>query len=102
MQIILAKSKISGLIVEDANIHYEGSITLHYSDMLAAGIVQNEQVHVLDITNGERLVTYAISGEHTCINGAAAKLINIGDEIIVLAYGIYDYKDSPELRHIRK
>jgi len=102
MQRIIVKSKISGIRVEDANIYYDGSITLNYSDMLASGIIENEQVHVLDITNGQRFITYAIPGEHTCVNGAAAKLVCIGDELIVLAYGIFDGNDSYKMRHVRK
>lgn len=74
------------MIVEDANVNYEGSLTLPKGAMKIWDVLPDEQVHVLDVTNGERLITYAIEGDRVCINGAAAKKINVGDEIIIITY----------------
>ncbi|MDW8047991.1 MAG: aspartate 1-decarboxylase, partial [Chloroflexota bacterium] len=86
----MLSGKIHRAIVTDANLHYEGSITLDPDLMDAAGILPYEQVHVLDVTNGARLETYAIRGERgsgeVCINGAAAHLIHRGDIVIILTY----------------
>ena len=82
--------KIHRATVTEANINYEGSITLDPVLMEAAGILPYEKVHVLDVTNGARLETYAIQGRResgeVCINGAAAHLVNPGDLVIVLTY----------------
>src|SRR5438477_10142190 len=82
--------KIHRATVTQADLHYVGSISLDEALMEAAGMVEWEQVHVLDITNGERLVTYAIpapAGSGVIgINGAAAHLIHPGDLVIVLNY----------------
>ncbi len=86
----MLKSKIHRARVTDANIHYEGSITLDPTLMEAADILPFELVHVLDMTNGARLETYAIEGQRgsgeVVINGAAARLIQKGDLVIILAY----------------
>lgn len=88
MQRILLRSKIHRATVTGASIDYEGSITIDRQLMAAADIREFEQVHVLDITNGQRLVTYAIPGEpgEISINGAAARLVEIGDLVIIVAY----------------
>lgn len=82
--------KIHRATVTEANLNYEGSITLDPELMEAAGVLPYEQVHVLDITNGARLETYAILGRRgsgeVCINGAAAHLVNRGDTVIILTY----------------
>jgi len=87
----MLKSKIHRARVTDADLQYEGSITLDPILMEAADILPFERVHVLDITNGARLETYAIEGERgrgeVAINGAAAYLIHKGDLVIVLSYG---------------
>ena len=86
----MLKSKIHRARVTDADLQYEGSITLDPILMEAADILPFERVHVLDITNGARLETYAIEGERgsgdVAINGAAAHLIHKGDLVIVLSY----------------
>ena len=84
----MLKSKIHCARVTEANIDYEGSITIDYDLMKAADILPYEIVHVLDSNNGARLETYAIEGGHgeICINGAAARLISKGDSVIILAY----------------
>jgi aspartate 1-decarboxylase len=87
----MLKSKIHRAHVTEADLHYEGSITLDPILMEAADILPFELVHVLDITNGARLETYGIEGERgrgeVVINGAAAHLIHKGDLVIVLSYG---------------
>lgn len=85
-------SKIHRATVTQARLDYVGSITVDEDLLDAAAICDNEQVHVLNITNGQRLVTYAIPGPRgsgeICINGAAAHLVSPGDKVIILTYGI--------------
>jgi aspartate 1-decarboxylase len=90
----MMKSKIHRATVTDANLHYIGSITLDTDLMARADIRQHEQVHVLDIDNGARFETYAIPGGpgEVCLNGAAARLVQPGDRIIVITYA--DYTDA--------
>ena len=85
---VMLKSKIHRATVTDANLNYEGSITIDRNLMKSADILPYEQVHVVDVNNGSRLVTYAIEGEsgEICLNGAAARLVNKGDIVIILAY----------------
>jgi len=84
----MLKSKIHRARVTQANIDYEGSITIDRQLMAAADILPHEQVHVLDIDNGARLTTYALPGSkgEICINGAAARLLDVGDRVIILSY----------------
>ncbi len=87
---IMLKSKIHRARVTDANIDYEGSITIDRKLMQAADILPYEQVQVLNVNNGARFATYAIEGEEgsgeICLNGAAARLVVNGDIIIILSY----------------
>ena len=96
MQIEILKSKIHRVSVTEANVNYIGSITIDENLMDAANIIEYEKVHVVNITNGERLITYVIKGERNsrtiCLNGAAAHKANIGDIVIILSYAIM----SPE------
>jgi aspartate 1-decarboxylase len=86
----MLKSKIHRARVTDANVDYEGSITIDSTLMAKADILPYEQVHVLNINNGARFTTYAIEGEagrgDICINGAAARLAVSGDIVIILSY----------------
>jgi len=86
----MMKSKIHRATVTDANIDYEGSITIDRDLMDAADIVEYEQVHVLNINNGARFTTYVIEGERgsgqICLNGAAARLAVKGDLVIIITY----------------
>jgi aspartate 1-decarboxylase len=86
----MMKSKIHRATVTGADINYQGSITLDPVLMEAADILPYEQVHVVDVDNGARLVTYAIEGEHgsgdVVLNGAAARLVSKGDLVIVISY----------------
>jgi aspartate 1-decarboxylase len=87
---IMLKSKIHRATVTDANIDYEGSITIDKKLMAKADILPYEQVHVLNISNSARFSTYAIEGKEgsgeICLNGAAAKLAARGDIVIILTY----------------
>ncbi|MBI2094002.1 MAG: aspartate 1-decarboxylase [Candidatus Omnitrophica bacterium] len=86
----ICKSKLHGARVTEANIHYTGSLTLDAQLMRLANLLPYEQVHVVDVDNGARLITYCIEGAAgsgtVCINGAAARLINEGDKVIILSY----------------
>jgi aspartate 1-decarboxylase len=92
MMRILCKSKIHRATVTEANLNYEGSLTLDPLLMEAAGLIPFEQVHVLNLNNGARFETYLIEGERgsgtVCVNGAAARLVQVGDPVIVLAYAL--------------
>ena len=92
MQITMLKSKVYGIKVTDADIACDGSITIDSTLMQKACILPYEQVHVLDIANAARFVTYAIVGEpgEMKVNGAAAKLVTIGDPLIILTYAGFD------------
>ncbi len=86
----ICRSKIHGATVTEANINYTGSLTIDAQLMKAAELVPYEQVHVVDINNGARFVTYCIEGAPgsgtMCVNGAAARLVSTGDKIIVISY----------------
>lgn len=94
------RSKIHRATVTDADLEYEGSITIDRALMDAADMAPYEQVHVLDLHNGERFETYIIPGKRgsgtMCVNGAAARLVQRGDKIIVLAYGQVEGAPSPD------
>jgi aspartate 1-decarboxylase len=90
MQRFMFKSKIHRATVTEANLNYEGSVTIDQDLLDAADIFVGEEVHVWDIDNGARLVTYTLSGPRgsgcICINGAAAHLVNPGDKVILATF----------------
>ena len=90
MQRIMLKSKIHRATLTDANLEYEGSITIDEDLMEAADILAFEQVQIYDINNGNRFETYVIKGERgsgtICVNGAAARLVSKGDLVIIASY----------------
>lgn len=90
MLLTLLKSKIHCATVTEANLHYMGSITIDEDLMDACGMVAGEQVHVVNNMNGERVVTYIIAGPRKsgciCLNGAAARLFQVGDEVIIMSF----------------
>ncbi len=108
MQRYMLKSKIHRATVTACDPDYIGSITIDPDLMNQADLIPNEQVHVWDIENGARMVTYAIPGEagrgEIQINGAAARLVNEGDKVIIASYGSYDERDlvahSPVVVHV--
>jgi L-aspartate-alpha-decarboxylase len=90
MQRVLLGGKIHRATVTQADLHYVGSITIDRTLLEAADIVENEQVHVVDIDNGARLTTYVIEGPADSgiigINGAAARLVSPGDKVIIMSF----------------
>ncbi len=94
----LMKSKIHRAVVTEANLNYVGSITIDEDLMDAADLLWNEKVQVVNNNNGARLETYAIPGPRgsgvICLNGAAARLVQPGDVVIIISYGIYDGSEA--------
>ncbi|MDD4924480.1 MAG: aspartate 1-decarboxylase [Dehalococcoidales bacterium] len=106
----MMKSKIHRARVTDLNIDYEGSITIDRNLLQAADILPYEQVHVLNVNNGERFLTYVLEGEagsgQVCLNGAAARLVCKGDIVIILTYSQVAENDtedfSPTMVYVNK
>jgi aspartate 1-decarboxylase len=94
----LMKSKVHRATVTEANLNYVGSLTLDRDLMDLADLAPNEKVQVVDVTNGERLETYLIEGAPgsgiLCLNGAAARKVQVGDVVIVISYGSYDEQET--------
>ena len=90
MEIVLLRAKLHGATVTEANLEYEGSITIDRDLMDAVGLLDYERVQVVNLNNGERLETYTIPGERgsgvICMNGPAALRCDVGDRIHILAY----------------
>jgi aspartate 1-decarboxylase len=90
MFLTVLKSKLHRVKVTQAELNYVGSITIDEDLMDAAGLLENEQVHIVNNNNGERLITYVIKGERgsgiICLNGAAARRAQVGDIVIIIAY----------------
>lgn len=103
MKRILLKSKLHRATVTGADLEYEGSISIDPELLQAADIRPYEQVDVYDITNGARLTTYAIVGKpgEVCLNGAAARLVAVGDQIIVACYSQYEATEWPGHKPIK-
>lgn len=98
MQIEVLKSKIHRVTVTEADLNYIGSITIDEDLMDAANIIENERVHIYNINNGERFETYVIKGERgsgtLCLNGAAARLVQKGDLVIIVSYATMDFEEA--------
>ena len=94
MLVTMLKGKIHRATVTDANLEYEGSVTVDSSLLEASGILPHEAVDILDVTNGARITTYTLAGPPgsgmVCINGAAAHLVKKGDLVILVAYAHMD------------
>jgi aspartate 1-decarboxylase len=109
MQRTMLKSKIHRATVTDCDLHYVGSITIDRDLLAAADILEHEQVHVVDVDNGARFETYVIAGDPGSgvmqVNGAAARLVQRGDTIIVISYAQYDRAElrsyQPRVVHVR-
>ncbi len=95
-------SKIHRATVTQADLHYVGSVTVDADLLDAADLLPGEQVHIVDVTNGARLVTYTIAGERGSgvigINGAAAHLVHVGDVVILIGYGQLETEQARGLR----
>ena len=104
MKIEVLKSKIHRVTVTGANLNYVGSITIDKGLMDAANLIEFEKVWILNNHNGERFETYVIEGENgsgtICLNGAAARLVQPGDIIIILSYAQMDYEEAKQFKPI--
>lgn len=104
MEIQVLKSKLHGVTVTQAELDYIGSITIDEDLMDAANLIENEQVHVLNKNNGQRIVTYVIKGERgsgvICMNGPAALKVNKGDIVIVLSYANIEFEKARNFRPV--
>lgn len=100
MHITMMKSKIHRAVVTQADLNYEGSISIDTDLLERANILPNEQVDILNITNGERFTTYAISAPRGSkifgLNGAAARRVQLGDKIIIITYCQMDAKAAKD------
>lgn len=100
MQKIFLNAKIHRATITDKNLEYEGSITIDPVLTKAVGIEEGELVQVVDVNNGSRFETYVINGEEhsgiISLNGAAARLGEIGDKVIIMAYAIFDVRENHE------
>ncbi|MBO7570488.1 MAG: aspartate 1-decarboxylase [Bacteroidaceae bacterium] len=98
MQIEVLKSKLHCVKVTEANLSYMGSITIDEDLMDAVGLIAGERVYIVNNNNGERFDTYVIKGERgsgcVCLNGAAARKVQVGDIIIVMSYALMDFEEA--------
>lgn len=98
MQIQVLKSKLHCVTVTDANLQYMGSITIDENLMDAANMIAGEKVQIVDNNNGERFETYIIKGERgsgcICLNGAAARKVQVGDVVIIISYALMDFEEA--------
>jgi aspartate 1-decarboxylase len=98
----MLKSKIHRASITEANLYYEGSITIDSDLMKAADILENEKVEVLNLNNGHRLETYAICGNPgsgiVCLNGPAARGACMGDQVVIVSYVVVDDKDARAIK----
>ena len=98
MQIEVLKSKLHCVTVTEAYLNYMGSITIDEDLMDAANLIAGEKVQIVDNNNGERLETYIIKGERgsgcICLNGAAARKVQVGDTVIIIAYALMDFEEA--------
>lgn len=98
MILTMFKAKLHKATVTEANLNYVGSVTIDKDLLDAAGILVGEKVQIVNNNNGARLETYTIEGEPgsgiVCLNGAAARLVQPGDQVIIIAYAMMDAKDA--------
>ncbi|NLY09444.1 MAG: aspartate 1-decarboxylase [Tissierellia bacterium] len=98
MRVNMLKAKIHRATVTEANLNYVGSITIDIELLEKSGILEYEKVQIVDIDNGSRLETYAIAGERhsgfICLNGAAARCVQPGDKVIIMAYCDMDASEA--------
>ena len=96
------KSKLHCVQVTEANLNYMGSITIDEDLMDAANLIAGEKVYIVDNNNGERFETYIIKGERgsgcICLNGAAARKVQVGDIIIIMSYAMMDFEEAKSFK----
>ena len=102
MLIEVLKSKLHCAHVTEANLNYMGSITIDEDLMDAANLIEGEKVQIVNNNNGERFDTYIIKGERgsgsICLNGAAARKVQVGDTVIIIAYCTMDFEEAKSFR----
>lgn len=102
MMIEVLKSKIHCARVTEANLNYMGSITIDEDMMDAANLIAGEKVAIVDNNNGERFETYIIKGERgsgcICLNGAAARKVQVGDIVIIMSYALMDFEEAKNFK----
>ena len=102
MMIEVLKSKLHCVQVTQANLNYMGSITIDEDLMDAANMIAGEKVQIVDNNNGERFDTYIINGERgsgcICLNGAAARKVQVGDTVIIMSYALMDFEEAKEFK----
>ena len=98
MMIEVLKSKLHCVTVTEANLNYMGSITIDEDLMDAANMIAGEKVQIVDNNNGERIETYIIKGDCSsgciCLNGAAARKVQVGDVVIIMSYALMDFEEA--------
>ncbi|MBP3251593.1 MAG: aspartate 1-decarboxylase [Prevotella sp.] len=104
MMIEVLKSKLHCVQVTEANLNYMGSITIDEDLMDAANMIAGEKVQIVDNNNGERFETYIIKGERgsgcVCLNGAAARKVQVGDTVIIISYALMDFEEAKSFKPI--
>ncbi|OUN80220.1 aspartate 1-decarboxylase [Bacteroides sp. An51A] len=102
MMIQVLKSKIHCVSVTEANLNYMGSITVDEDLLDAANMIAGEKVQIVDNNNGERFETYIIKGERgsgcICLNGAAARKVQVGDTVIIMSYALMDFEEAKHFK----
>jgi len=102
MNIQVLKSKIHRVKITQAELHYVGSITIDEDLMEAANLIENEKVQIVNVNNGERLETYVIKGDRgsgmICMNGPAARKVQVGDVIIIISYATMDFEEAKSFK----
>ncbi|GAA4329654.1 aspartate 1-decarboxylase [Flaviaesturariibacter amylovorans] len=98
MTVTVLKSKVHRAVITEANLHYVGSLTLDEDLMDAANMIENEQVQVVNVNNGERLETYLIKGKRgsgvCCLNGPAARKGMVGDVVVIISYCSMPFEEA--------
>ena len=102
VMIEVLKSKIHCVTVTEANLNYMGSITIDEDLLDAANMIAGEKVQIVDNNNGERFETYIIKGERgsgcICLNGAAARKVQVGDVVIIMSYALMDFEEAKQFK----
>ncbi len=102
MLIEVVKSKIHRVTVTEADLNYVGSITIDKALMEAANLIEGEKVQIVNNNNGARFETYTIAGERNsgviCLNGAAARLVQKGDVVIIMSYALMDFEEAKNFK----